>query len=74
MSEFYQQLKTTPVKADALRKAQIAMLKGKVYLQQGELINSRGGISLPSNLAQTQENNLSHPFYWASFSLIGSPW
>jgi CHAT domain-containing protein len=73
MSEFYQQLKSTPLKAEALRKAQIALMKGKVYLQDRELVSSRGAISLPSSLAET-ENNLSHPFYWASFVLIGSPW
>ncbi|NJP21177.1 MAG: CHAT domain-containing protein [Hydrococcus sp. CRU_1_1] len=74
MSEFYQQLKTIPFKADALRQTQLALLQGRVYLQQGELVNSRGEIALPSVLANTKENNLSHPFYWASFSLIGSPW
>jgi CHAT domain-containing protein len=74
MSEFYQQLKNTPLKAEALRQTQIAMLKGKVYLQEGELVNSRGDISLPPVLAESKETILSHPFYWASFTLIGSPW
>ncbi|AFY75762.1 hypothetical protein Ple7327_0295 [Pleurocapsa sp. PCC 7327] len=74
MSEFYQQLKNIPLKAEALRQTQIAMLKGKVYLRERELVNSRGDISLPPALAESQETNLSHPFYWASFTLIGSPW
>lgn len=74
MSEFYQQLKNTPLKADALQKTQIALLKGEVYLQKGELVTSRGDISLPPTVAQTDENNLTYPFYWASFTLIGSPW
>jgi CHAT domain-containing protein len=74
MSEFYQQLKNIPLKAEALRQTQIAMLKGKVYLRERQLVNSRGDISLPPALAESQETNLSHPFYWASFTLIGSPW
>jgi CHAT domain-containing protein len=74
MSEFYQQLKNTPIKADALRKTQIALLKEKVYLQQGELVTSRGDIALPPAVAKNNENKLTHPFYWASFTLIGSPW
>jgi CHAT domain-containing protein len=74
MSEFYQQLKRIPFKAEALRQTQLALLQGRVYLKQGELVNSRGEIALPSVLANSKENNLSHPFYWASFTLIGSPW
>jgi CHAT domain-containing protein len=74
MSEFYQQLKKTPLKAEALRQTQIALIEGKVYLQQGELVSSRGDLALPPALANSKETKLSHPFYWASFTLIGSPW
>ena len=35
MSEFYQQLKTAPMKAEALRQAQIAMIKGQVRFEGG---------------------------------------
>ncbi len=74
MSEFYQQLKNAPIKAEALRQAQIAMLKGQVYLERGELQSSRGSVSLPPALANIEVENLSHPYYWAAFSMIGSPW
>jgi CHAT domain-containing protein len=74
MSEFYQRLKTTLDKAEALKQAQIAMIHGQVYLEQGELINSRGSVALPPILDEIGQPNLSHPFYWASFCLIGSPW
>ncbi|MGL5035394.1 MAG: CHAT domain-containing protein [Microcystaceae cyanobacterium] len=73
MSEFYQRLKITADKSEALRQAQLAMVKGQVYLQGGELISSRGSVTLPETLNNNQ-TSLSHPFYWAGFSLIGSPW
>ncbi len=73
MSEFYQQLKTTSTKAKALQKTQIRMLKGEVRLQQGELLLSRGKIYLTPGIVQ-EVNDLSHPYYWAAFTLIGSPW
>lgn len=74
MSEFYQQLKTAKIKSEALRKAQIAMIQGKVKLTQGKLESSRGGMLLPLSLAEIGEPNLTHPYYWAAFSAIGSPW
>jgi CHAT domain-containing protein len=74
MSEFYQRLKSTLNKADALQKTQIAMIRGKVYLRGGELVSSRGNVVLPDILVNNNKKDLSHPFYWAGFSLIGSPW
>jgi CHAT domain-containing protein len=35
---------------------------------------SRGAVPLPPELAQGGEKNLSHPAYWAAFTMIGSPW
>jgi CHAT domain-containing protein len=74
MVEFYRDLKTAPIKAEALRQAQIAMLKGQVRLEEGQLHNSRGSISLPPALAALENENLSHPYYWAAFIVVGSPW
>ncbi len=76
MTEFYRQLRTAPIKAEALRQAQIAMLKGDVQITDGQLRGSRGGgIQLPIVLAErTGNHRLSHPYYWAAFTLIGSPW
>jgi CHAT domain-containing protein len=76
MSEFYQQLKTAPIKAEALRQAQIAMIKGQVRLEGGQLLTtaSLGAVPLPPELAQSGGKNLSHPVYWAAFTMIGSPW
>ncbi|XZN97447.1 MAG: CHAT domain-containing protein [Microcoleus sp.] len=83
MSEFYQQLKTAPIKAEALRQAQIAMLRGDVRIEQGVLRGlsavslaqgTRAGTSLPAELANMGDRNLAHPYYWAAFTMIGSPW
>ncbi|EDX74573.1 haemagglutination activity domain protein [Coleofasciculus chthonoplastes PCC 7420] len=72
MTQFYDQLKTAPIKAEALRQVQIDMLKGKIKLENGQLITSAGTILLPSELPQSQD--LTHPYYWASFTMVGNPW
>ncbi|MEW6497018.1 MAG: CHAT domain-containing protein [Cyanobacteriota bacterium] len=74
MSEFYQHLKRAPIKAEALREAQIAMLKGQVRLTGGQLHTSRRTISLPPELAALGNKDLSSPYYWAAFTMVGSPW
>ena len=74
MGEFYQQLKTAPIKAEALRQAQIAMIKGQVYIEKGKLHGTQAEIALPPEIAGAQHVRLSHPYYWAAFTLVGSPW
>jgi CHAT domain-containing protein len=80
MTEFYQQLKVSKpqdppiIKAEALRQAQIAAIKGKVTIENGELRSSRGEIFLPPSIPKLDTKDLSHPYYWAAFSVIGSPW
>ncbi|HBE51423.1 MAG TPA: hypothetical protein DDW76_22260, partial [Cyanobacteria bacterium UBA11369] len=75
MSEFYPQLKRVAIKADALRQAQIAMLRGQVRLQGGQLqVPGLSSVSLPPELAELGDKTLEHPFYWAGFTMIGSPW
>ncbi|MEG4226417.1 CHAT domain-containing protein [Microcoleus sp. N9_B2] len=76
MTEFYQQLRTAPIKAEALRQAQLAMLRGEVRLQDGYLVRSGNNqaLPLPAELAARGDRNLSHPYYWAAFTMIGSPW
>ena len=74
MSEFYQNLKSGSIKAQALRESQISMLREEVYLEEGQLRNTRGTVDLPPALITSQGSKLSHPFYWAGFSLMGNPW
>ena len=73
MSEFYQQLQQAPIKAEALRRTQLAPIEGKVRVEDGKLVTSGGSFPLPPELAQQGDKNLSHPYYWSAFTLIGNP-
>jgi len=61
------------IKAEALRQAQIAMLRGKMRLERGQLVGL-DGISPPPKLEGLGNKDFSHPFYWAGFTLVGSLW
>ncbi|BAY50860.1 hypothetical protein NIES2134_115600 [Thermostichus vulcanus NIES-2134] len=75
MSGFYNQLNTAPIKAEALREAQLAMLRGEIRLQDNGLLTTRGKIPLPEAVSQgAGDRPLSHPYYWAAFTMVGSPW
>ncbi|MFM7407705.1 MAG: CHAT domain-containing protein [Cuspidothrix sp.] len=74
MSEFYKQLKTAPIKAEALRQTQLAMLKGEVHIQDSKLIISRGDVNLPPILRRVGRKDLQHPYFWSAFTMIGNPW
>ncbi|QZZ18911.1 CHAT domain-containing protein [Leptothermofonsia sichuanensis E412] len=74
MSEFYRQLGTTPTKAEALRQAQLRMLRGEIRIEGKQLVLSRGPVSLPTELGNETVSNFSAPYYWAAFTLISSPW
>lgn len=73
MTEFYEQLQTAPTKAEALRQAQLGMIRQEIQINNGQLIWSNGATPLPLEL-QDQAINLSHPYYWSGFTMIGSPW
>ncbi|MDB9527880.1 CHAT domain-containing protein, partial [Oscillatoria sp. CS-180] len=74
MTEFYTQLNQQTYKAEALRQAQLAMLRGEVVVQDGALQWSGGTQPLPENLVDLRYGNTRHPYYWAAFTLVGSPW
>ncbi len=73
MTEFYQQLKTAPIKAEALRRAQLAMMRGEVRLESGKLVTSKQSFPLPPAIANLH-HQLRHPYYWSGFTIIGNPW
>lgn len=74
MTEFYRRLKIDPIKAEAVRQAQLAMLKKQVRLEQDKLITPSEIIQLPPELVRSSSKDLSYPFYWAAFTLVGNPW
>ncbi|NER25584.1 MAG: CHAT domain-containing protein [Symploca sp. SIO1C2] len=74
MTSFYEQLKTAPIKAEAIRQAQLAMIKGEVRLEGGQLVTSNRSYPLFSELQQFEDRELSHPYYWSAFTMIGNPW
>ncbi|MEO1094516.1 MAG: CHAT domain-containing protein [Cyanobacteria bacterium J06638_28] len=74
MAAFYAQLNQSPYKAEALRQAQLAMLRGDVAVEEGNLVWAGGSEPLPPELANLRLGNIDHPYYWAAFTLVGSPW
>ena len=74
MSEFYQKLRSTPIKAQALRQAQMAILNQDVSIGDQQIRGSELEIPLPSRISEGSDRNLQHPFYWSGFTMIGNPW
>lgn len=74
MSEFYQQLKSTPIKSAALRQAQVNLLQEKVFIEGNSVRGVGVEVDLPAISTAAAPQNFSHPFYWAGFTIIGNPW
>ncbi len=73
MREFYQRLPDAAIKAEAMRQAQLEMITGQTRLENGTLYGSFGRIDLPSPLNNLSAD-LSHPYYWSGFTMVGNPW
>lgn len=74
MSEFYQQLPQRKTKSEALRQAQLRMLRGQIRVKNGQLLLSSTPIVLPREIVEIADVDFSHPFYWSGFTMISSPW
>ncbi|NJN71533.1 MAG: CHAT domain-containing protein [Limnothrix sp. RL_2_0] len=74
IAEFYQQLGKQPIKSEALRQTQLAMIRGDVQFENGALITEEQTFPLPATLEQMGDRQLTHPYYWSAFTIIGNPW
>ena len=74
MAEFYRQLKQVPIKAEALRRTQLALQQGQVRIENGQLITPELVIPLPPDLLNQEDIDFTHPYYWSGFTLVGNPW
>ena len=72
MSDFYSRWVQRPGdgKAEALRQAQIAFLRGSAVSRNIE--SDRGAQRMPTQASAPHIAGYSHPFYWAPFVLIGN--
>ena len=64
MSQFYRHLKAGKPKDEALRQAQIEMIHQPIQTKTSHFFGL---------FEKTAERDVSHPYYWAAFQLIG-PW
>jgi filamentous hemagglutinin family protein len=74
MTTFYQELSQLPIKSEALRQAQLAMLRGQIRIEAGRLITPSSQIPLPQALQSLGDRTLTHPYFWSAFTMIGNPW
>ncbi|MCY7367028.1 MAG: CHAT domain-containing protein [Chamaesiphon sp.] len=76
MNEFYSRLKIAPIESEALRQAQLSMLKGETRIENGKVITPTRKVTIPEAPpdSKVKQKKLSHPYYWLAFMMIGNPW
>ena len=74
MQGFYARLIDAPHHAEALRQAQIAILRGDIYFESGQLHDRDTQRSVPLPFSSRKQGNYTHPYFWAAFTSIGNPW
>jgi len=74
MINFYENLKTAPIKVEALRQTQLALLQNRLRLESPSIQQTIRGIEVPESVQEAIGDDLSHPYYWAGFTMIGNPW
>ncbi len=73
MSKFYEHLRSAPTKSEAMRQAQLAMLKGKVQIKDDMLqLSEAVQMALPDALAQSGDRNFTHPYFWSGYTVVGN--
>lgn len=83
VSNFSDQLTAVPLRAEALRRTQLAMLYPQIptaaetqVLSAGRSISLTPDLSedLPEELPEMVDRNFSHPYFWSAFTLVENPW
>jgi CHAT domain-containing protein len=74
MSDFYQQLKSTPSKSAALKQAQMNLLQRQIFVKESQIQGLDVAVDLAQISSDGQNQDFTHPYYWAGFTLIGNPW
>jgi CHAT domain-containing protein len=73
MTGFYQQLEVSSTRSAALRQTQLAMLKGEIRVEEGQLrLSDQTLVALPPALAKVNQLNFSHPYFWSAFQIVGN--
>jgi CHAT domain-containing protein len=47
------------------------MINQQVHLEKGKLITENQTFTLPSDI---EAIDLTHPFFWSPYTIIGNPW
>ena len=75
--QMYRYLDQGVPKAEALQLTRQAFLRRFVHLEGDRLLGPNGALLL-QNLTKEQQrrvqDGLQHPYFWAGFELVGSPW
>lgn len=68
MREFYRQVQNPAImiKSQALQQAQLSLLRGDL---QNFIPDT-----FPNHGSAMRDVDFTHPYYWSSFTLVGSPW
>jgi len=74
MSNFYEQLQSTPIKSAALRQAQLNLLQSKAVVEDKQIKGLNVEVDLPAISLSEQNQDFTHPYYWSGFTVIGNPW
>jgi CHAT domain-containing protein len=74
MSDFYSRWVKSPAegKAEALRQAQLAFIRGAANSQDGHTDRGLVVTEAGKKAQQPHPTAFTHPFYWAPFVLIGN--
>ena len=75
MSQFYENIRKSSTRVEALRQTQISLLSGEVGITDGIIYGPDNEVIAEiTELAESGRWDFSHPAYWSAFTMIGNPW